>query len=371
MNADGTDSLQTYYRAWDSETIPLLTGSVTAAGPGLTKYIINDDLTVTITGDDGDGVPGEAGSDEVNPSAQGWAVSNNQIDEGESIKFSFNQAVHNFSFVADGFAGHPSGGTVGLIIRVYYNEAGTEYEDFYVSVTAGQVVQVNELSGFGGMVTGDPIWAVQVMSDPAEQDANDGFRLNNVSVTTTSDTPPPDLTFQFSLDNLKDGDGDTDSLGFIVNLDGDSSGGLVVEAIAGTTGNDTLNGTAGNDVLIGGAGNDTLLGGDGVDTFVWHLADQGTTATPAVDHVDFDQTDADVLNLADLLQGESSGNITQYLSFTEVSGKAVLNITSTGSGGVDQQIVFDNYSLAQLEAAYGNPTDLVAAMKLAGHLVTD
>ena len=59
-----------------------------------------------------------------------------------------------------------------------------------------------------------------------------------------------------------------------------------------------------DDTLIGGAGNDILTGGDGADLFVWNADDVGTAATPAVDTVtDFDASEGDVLDLADLLGG--------------------------------------------------------------------
>jgi hypothetical protein len=66
----------------------------------------------------------------------------------------------------------------------------------------------------------------------------------------------------------------------------------------------------------------------------------------------------DVLDISDLLSGSS-----QYV-FAEEGGKAVLNINVDGTGVVEQKVVFDNYSLAQLEAAYNasSGTDLVTKM---------
>jgi len=375
LNADGTDSLQVFHRDPTLLTDVLLTSDVTASGPSLTKTINSSisGLVITITGDDGNATPNE-NSDKVNPSNQGWAVGANIIEGGESIKFSFNQSVNRFSFVADGFTGNPSNGDVGLIVRVYYT--ATIYEDFYVNAMDGQVIQVADLAGFGmtvGTTTYTSFVAVNVLSNPAEQGSGDGFRLNNVTVAKLSSEAPPDFDYNFTL-NVVDGDGDPVTQSFSVHLDGDASGGLVLEAIAGTSGADVLTGTGGNDVIIGGGGNDTLTGGLGSDTFVWHLADKGTTTTPAVDTImDFSRTQGDTLNLSDLLVGENSGNLTSYLSFTEVDGNAVLNISSSGSGAVDQQIVFDNYSLAQLQTEFGatDAIDLVGKMKLSGSLITD
>jgi hypothetical protein len=159
------------------------------------------------------------------------------------------------------------------------------------------------------------------------------------------------------------GDGGDDTLYGLGNND----------VLVGDVGNDHLYGGDGSDTLLGGPGNDFLEGGTGSDTFVWHLADRGSTATPAVDTImDFSKAEGDILNLADLLQNESSGTLSSYLSFTEESGNAVLNVSSTGSG-VDQKIVFDNWSLADLQTEFGasSAADLITKMHANGNLVTD
>lgn len=78
-------------------------------------------------------------------------------------------------------------------------------------------------------------------------------------------------------------------------------------------------------------------------------------------------TDGDTLDLSDLLTDSST------LLFTEESGKAVLNVNTDGAGAVEQQIVFDNYSLNALETAFGasDAGDLVNKMISNNILKTD
>ncbi|MBE0465290.1 DUF5801 repeats-in-toxin domain-containing protein, partial [Halomonas colorata] len=110
----------------------------------------------------------------------------------------------------------------------------------------------------------------------------------------------------------------------------------------GSEGSDTLDGDAGNNVLVGGGGNDTLYGGAGADTFKWEFGDQGTSKSAAVDQVmDFTvgkfgaDSQADRLDLADLLQGENSGNIDQYIHAEQQGTDTVLHVKSDGGLAAD------------------------------------
>lgn len=86
-------------------------------------------------------------------------------------------------------------------------------------------------------------------------------------------------------------------------------------------------GGAGNDEITGGAGNDTLSGGIGADTFVWELADKGTNGRPAIDRItDFSIAQNDVLDLRDLLVGESEASISNFL---DVTTRTAAGVTST------------------------------------------
>ena len=132
------------------------------------------------------------------------------------------------------------------------------------------------------------------------------------------------------------------------------SGGSGSDALSGGVGDDLLKGGEGSDTLFGGAGDDTLFGASEnlpdlqSDTFEWKLGDAGTTITPAHDVVrDMHLgVGGDALDLRDLLEGEVAGtdlaaaqSLDQYLHFTEVNGKAVLEVDpDAGTASVTQSI---------------------------------
>ncbi len=104
------------------------------------------------------------------------------------------------------------------------------------------------------------------------------------------------------------------------------------DVINGGAGNDTIYGQEGNDTTSGGSGNDTLFGGTGADTFVWHLADAGTTAAPAVDTVK-DFAPGDVLQINDLLSSAGAAIVgvqtaaATSLNITDAAGHAPVDRT--------------------------------------------
>lgn len=144
-------------------------------------------------------------------------------------------------------------------------------------------------------------------------------------------------------------------------------GGQHNDTLNGGEGNDQLFGGNGGDILIGGPGDDILWGGAGADTFKWMLGDHGSVDVPAVDKImDFSKTEGDKIDLKDLLGGDAE------LLFTEVDGKAELHIETQGNG-VDQKIVFDNASLADLQLAFdaSDAANLVTKMVDSGNLIIE
>ncbi|MEG0939767.1 type I secretion C-terminal target domain-containing protein, partial [Comamonas sp.] len=126
------------------------------------------------------------------------------------------------------------------------------------------------------------------------------------------------------------------------------------DSLYGGTGKDIIYGQGGNDTLIGGEGDDILFGGTGNDTFVWLKGDQGTAADPAKDVIkDFGMSAAspngnDVLDLSDLLQGETSGTIGNFLEFSKSGSDTVLKVSTNGTlntNGFDQQITLEGVDL--------------------------
>ncbi|MEO8057997.1 MAG: VCBS domain-containing protein [Burkholderiales bacterium] len=173
------------------------------------------------------------------------------------------------------------------------------------------------------------------------------------------------------------------------------------DKLIGGAGNDTLSGGAGDDILIGGAGNDALTGGLGHDVFRWQLADKGTAGAPARDVItDFDNASysGDVLDLRDLLVGEThaanavslpgsigsnnaitvtadTGNLGNYLHFSLVGGNTVVEISSTGgfSSGYQSTVVDQVITLNGVNLIGGFTTDnqVLNDLLKRGKLVTD
>ncbi|PLY07109.1 MAG: hypothetical protein C0622_00270 [Desulfuromonas sp.] len=171
----------------------------------------------------------------------------------------------------------------------------------------------------------------------------------------------------------------TDQAATIIGYDGD-------DELIGDSGNDILIGGDGDDLLIGGEGDDTMTGGLGVDVFQWELNDQGTAGDSAVDTItDFDTATVanggDILNLADLLIGEESSDLINYLRFdTNVDGDAVIQISSSGAftdtddaaaiaSKVDQTIVLNDVDLTDLGGA--TDQDIINHLVDSGKLITD
>jgi VCBS repeat-containing protein len=148
------------------------------------------------------------------------------------------------------------------------------------------------------------------------------------------------------------------------------------DTLNGGAGNDNLMGNDGDDTLIGGAGNDILTGGDGADIFQWNSGDEGTAATPAVDFItDFSAAEGDSLDLADILQGEESGDITDYISVTQDGSDVVIEVTPDGDGGdMNQVITLENTTvndLAGTDTSGMSQADIINTLISNGQLNVD
>ena len=188
------------------------------------------------------------------------------------------------------------------------------------------------------------------------------------------------------------------------NGDDSLTGSAGRDVLNGGQGGDTLNGGAGDDLIRGGTGNDQLTGGAGHDVFRWSLGDAGSAGTPARDVIsDFDNTPhgGDVLDLRDLLVGEShaanavaigtpiapddktyptiitanEGNLANYLHFSAVGGNTVVEISSTGGfsssytpAAVDQVITLTGLNLV---GGFSNDQQVINDLLKNGKLITD
>jgi large repetitive protein len=200
-------------------------------------------------------------------------------------------------------------------------------------------------------------------------------------------------------DNLSGGDGNDSLIGEagadIVNGDaGDDS-------VDGGFGSDFLSGGVGNDIVVGGAGWDRLTGGSGTDTFDWNLADRGVAAGRAENPVagttanfngvssngsraqdfisDFDARPAasggDVLDLRDLLIGETPATLDRFLDFNVIAGASPsteIRISTAGgfSGGTynsaveDQRIVLEGVDIRASLGLAANASDSLIVQTL-------
>lgn len=206
-----------------------------------------------------------------------------------------------------------------------------------------------------GMTTGDDFGRQEV---PFTVSFNDGTSLDG--------TYEPDTTNGGSSGTVQDNPTVTETL----------DGGAGDDILVGGDGEHILLGGEGNDTLVGGGGNDILTGGEGADLFVWHNGDQGTAATPANDIVtDFNGTEGDSLDLSDILQGEESNDITDYISVAEQGNNVVLSLTPNGDGGdMTQTITLQNTSIDQLvgsDASGMSNADIINSLITSGQIQVD
>ncbi len=164
-------------------------------------------------------------------------------------------------------------------------------------------------------------------------------------------------------DRLVGGDATNDTLD---GLAGD-------DQLFGLDGDDSLVGGAGIDFIYGGQGDDTLTGGSEDDTFVWRNGDQGTTGAPANDVItDFTVgVGGDTLNLADLLQGEESSDLTDYLNFQQNGSDTVISIDTDGSGTFEAS---QNITLSGVDLTAGgslSDQQIVDSLLATGNLIVD
>jgi len=130
-----------------------------------------------------------------------------------------------------------------------------------------------------------------------------------------------------------------------LSLGSDPRGGA--DLLIGGEGDDVLFGQGGNDTLIGGMGDDLLIGGSGQDAFVWNAGDQGHDRI-----LDFTLggSEGDVLDLRDLLSGQTSDSLSDYLNFAVVDSgglrSTLISVTPGGTGSPTQTIELSGIDLA-------------------------
>ncbi|WP_373973954.1 Ig-like domain-containing protein [Chitinibacter sp. SCUT-21] len=220
-------------------------------------------------------------------------------------------------------------------------------------------------------VTQATLLGLTVMTTDSESALVDTSNTSLTSISTPTQNIA-DYSNAGSGDDVVFGEGGTDVL---YGNSGD-------DKLFGGLDNDALRGGDGKDLLVGGAGNDVLRGDAGSDVFKWTLGDQGTAGAPARDIImDFNNAksgnaagEVDSLDLRDLLQGENSGTLTQYLHFEKSGSDTIVHISSKGefSGSnwttkEDQVITLQGVDLTTA----GNDQAIIADLLKNGKLITD
>ena len=370
LNANDTDSLEVMHREGKVDFTPFPGDNGGGKKPVDFKVIDLADFDVVASATK-NGTKGQVNSN------NGWGVDNGNINKNDAILFKFvdnlsdpsnpagvnaaaGHRAYDFQFTTTSLNGFPKGDAVAsVIVRVYLDAGMTKYDEVTVSAKQGDSFQISHLdwsgvAGNGNYQSGDAIFGVQVINATKDKGT---FRLDDIKVGGHF-TPPADLDFKGIEIKITDGDGDTATQKFDVHIGGASGDHLTVEAVAGTSDNDTLHGTAGKDTLIGGLGDDILhgyggddiligghghntLGGDGGnDTFVIDASKALSGALPdmIMDYHNGQGGEHDVVDLSELLHGitvTEANPISNYVKVIDhgADGAAAdeLQVSTTGN----------------------------------------
>ncbi|WP_370060129.1 calcium-binding protein [Neptunomonas phycophila] len=202
----------------------------------------------------------------------------------------------------------------------------------------------------------------------------------------------------------------------LTDMDGDVSASYVevdverMNVLIGTTGSETLNGSNegpdliigrdGNDIIFGNSGDDRLKGGRGADEIHGGEGDDRITGGPGADILSGDAGDdvfiwsapsgadtitdfavyqnsgdeRDVLDLSDLLQGETTDTLDQYLHFAESGADTVVYIKSDGginADGSNADQIITLQSTTDLGAGVQTDADIIQQLLSNNQLIVD
>ena len=108
------------------------------------------------------------------------------------------------------------------------------------------------------------------------------------------------------------------------------------DVVAGEGGDDVVKGGDGDDLIVGGAGSDTLTGNEGDDRFAYRAQD--VAAGEEDTFLDFNFDD-DVIDLAELLEGFSSGDDIADFVRLDIQGDQILVDRDGTDGGATFQSI--------------------------------
>ncbi|MCP8689011.1 DUF5801 repeats-in-toxin domain-containing protein, partial [Marinobacterium sedimentorum] len=208
-----------------------------------------------------------------------------------------------------------------------------------------------QLSHTGGVKTSDPVdinirytdgtsssyseqigsdYSVTVAADTAREvdyielgpgDSGASFKITGLAGKYVTSEFPDDYELDFTLTGT-DSDGDSASSSFSVMVNATDNGSALIE------------GSAGSDLLYGTLSNDILTGHDGADIFVWSDGHEGGVGTGLFTEdtvTDFNPVEGDVLDLSDLLVGETEATLDAYLYLDDNGADSTLYVSTSGN----------------------------------------
>ncbi|UTW11275.1 DUF5801 repeats-in-toxin domain-containing protein [Marinobacterium rhizophilum] len=313
VNADGTYdfNMVTPDPVIEKETSSLLSGI--SGGSNLASYTFGasqfgGEFEIVVTG------KSHGGADTLTISSTDLGVSDNVMhgNKTDVLRFDVQQVAGRTGVLSEltiqisNTAGVKITDTVG--IRIHYT---TGPDDTYAEAIGAD---------YSITMAADPSREVEYMQlFPANSDVS--FKITGLSGKYVTSEFPDDYALDFTLSG-SDSDGDSASASFSVNVNATDNGSALIE---GTSGSDTLFGTASNDILTGH---------DGADLFVWSDGDEGGVGPGlfAEDTVtDFNPSEGDVLDLSDLLVGETEATLDAYLYLDDNGTDSTLYVSTSGN----------------------------------------
>ncbi|MDH3980777.1 MAG: type I secretion C-terminal target domain-containing protein, partial [Gammaproteobacteria bacterium] len=219
-------------------------------------------------------------------------------------------------------------------------EASSEFESVELSNANGDIIPDGQGSTYSG----------------------DSFAVGAFGYDAPVEGDQIDLAFDMLA---TDADGDTSSgtLDVTISPEGHVAVGTDLdEVLIGDSGVDFLVGGGGDDILIGNNGNDTMTGGTGADTFIWTEGQSGFD-----DITDFNISEGDVLNIADLLVGENDPTAAELDAYMSIASGADTTITIFGDQGNADQVIH----LTGFDTTGMNGVQILETLLSSGSLVTD
>lgn len=333
LENEGTDSV----RSSISYTLSAHVENLTLTG----LYFINgtgNDLNNVISGNSGNNVLTGAAGDDILRGYEGADTllggSGNDVYYVENVGDTIIEALNDGIDTVNSYISYTLTANVEnltLIGAGPLNLTGNSLANILTGYSGNNVIDggAGADTMYGG--SGDDIFIVD--------DAGDSAIEYNGSVNGI-DTVQSSITFTLAshLENLYlTGAGTINGTGNTLN--NVLSGNIGNNALMGGAGNDTLIGNQGDDTLYGqdgldllwaDAGIDTLYGGSGADTFRF-----GTSSLGSVDAIkDFSLSDADVINIQDLLIGYDplTSVITNFIEITTSGANSLLKVDRDGAG---------------------------------------